>query len=330
MTNARTHRQLGGINRILGTDTATEFASAVRSLENRLGTVIAEHPIPPIEAIVPRKSVTSYMDCYSRQFIKVQKVISNRYGEETTSDYNRLTVACALIRFEMNQHALPLLSPELTDRFRRHLAYIARQTCTGATVDYGCLADAFLKDLRVLAGVSIPNGFQVVDIAAYLPSTFCRYEGVRENLRKLAYVHLRALAPKHGPFLRIHLDLRFMVAFIEKRYLEAHEHLATLLRTNRELRGVIGTSWFFDPNLEHVSPQLRYLWETFSENGAFMHRDGPGQENTERALAKSETRRRAYEAGTYTPCAYTVVWSRRDMLSWQERRQEARNVDRGY
>ena len=38
----------------------------------------------------------------------------------------------------------------------------------------------------------------------------------------------------------------------------------------------------------------------------------------ENATAKSQTRRRLYEAGEYLPVAHRILWLRRDILRWAD------------
>ena len=77
-----------------------------------------------------------------------------------------------------------------------------------------------------------------------------------------------------------------------------------------------GTSWFYDPQLETVSPRLSYLRARPIERGAFIVRSGTLPFDIQSATAKSENRRRLYEAGKYIPVAYTLLWPREKLLAW--------------
>ena len=87
--------------------------------------------------------------------------------------------------------------------------------------------------------------------------------------------------------------------------------------------GVVGYSWFYDPKLETISPQLAYLRRRPADGGAFFLRGHTSEFDIKNATAKSQTRRRLYEAGQYTPVGYKMVWLRRDILSWADRTHRA-------
>ena len=73
---------------------------------------------------------------------------------------------------------------------------------------------------------------------------------------------------------------------------------------------MIGSSWFYDPPLEQISPRLAYLRLNPTRNGAFMIHQGPGDVHTERAAASPGSRRALIEKGEYLPRCWIVAWPR--------------------
>ena len=119
-----------------------------------------------------------------------------------------------------------------------------------------------------------------------------------------------------GPLFRMHLDSRHLEEFNLLGRNQCFARIAELLEAMPGVRGLVGTSWFYDPQLERISPHLHYLRKVPMDGGAFLRIDGPGEIHTQRATARSETRRRLYEEGKYSPVCATVVWPRKDLLAW--------------
>ena len=89
---------------------------------------------------------------------------------------------------------------------------------------------------------------------------------------------------------------------------------------------MIGSSWFYDPPLETISPRLAYLRLNPLKGGAFIIHQGPAPIHSERASASSPTRKALIESGEYTPSSWLVAWPRATLIPWAEQRQVAMGV----
>jgi nifR3 family TIM-barrel protein len=106
-------------------------------------------------------------------------------------------------------------------------------------------------------------------------------------------------------------------------FLATGEHLAPplvaevrrLLLAHLEVRGVVGTSWFFDPQLDAISPRLSYLRKPL-ERGAFLVPGRSGAFDIASATVNSDARRQLFEQGHYMPVPQTLVWPRKELLLW--------------
>jgi hypothetical protein len=176
--------------------------------------------------------------------------------------------------------------------------------------------DAFLKDVRIAAAYSVPGGAQDVDLFGAITKAagikaIIKYHAVRAGW----YVFL-----KGGPrWFTIHTDQRYLEEFNEAGWDRCYLRIAELLQQNVAVKGMVGTSWFYDPQLVSLSPRLAYLQQRPLERGALLVPHGPGAIHTERALQKSETRKKAYEEGRYRPFCYSVVWPRDALIAWARR-----------
>jgi hypothetical protein len=106
--------------------------------------------------------------------------------------------------------------------------------------------------------------------------------------------------------------------FNERGWDNCFLRIAELLERKKDIRGLVGTSWFYDPQLLKISPRLAYLRQRPLERGAFLLRHRTGSVDIENATMKSETRLRLYQEGKYTPIVLSIVWPRKDLICWAD------------
>jgi hypothetical protein len=210
----------------------------------------------------------------------------------------------------LEKSALPL---SIIEQYPTAVRYIISSIVRDPDGSYG----SFNRDLRLASGFTVPAGAEVVDFWCWLPTNFYRKKGLKENLRCLSFVMLRLGG--RGPLFRMHLDSRHLEEFNQVGRNRCFARIAELLEAMPGVRGLVGTSWFYDPQLERISPNLHYLRKVPMDGGAFLRIDGPGEIHTQRATARSQTRRRLYEEGKYSPVCCTLVWPRKDILAWSKR-----------
>ena len=210
----------------------------------------------------------------------------------------------------LEKSALPL---SIIEQYPTAVRYIISSIVRDPDASY----DSFNRDLRLALGFTVPAGAEVVDFRCWLPKNFYRKKGLKENLRCLSFVMLRLGG--RGPLFRMHLDLRHLEEFNLLGRNRFFARIAELLEAMPGVRGLVGTSWFYDPQLETISPNLHYLRKVPMDGGAFLRIDGPGESHTQRATIRSRTRKKLYEEGKYLPVCATVVWPRKDILAWSKR-----------
>lgn len=87
-----------------------------------------------------------------------------------------------------------------------------------------------------------------------------------------------------------------------------------MLSINPTVRGLHTGTWFLDPALKSISPNLAYLQEIPAANGASFFYSNVDIDGG--ALSKSSTRKRLYAEGKYIPKSYCMVWPRKAMIEW--------------
>lgn len=100
--------------------------------------------------------------------------------------------------------------------------------------------------------------------------------------------------------------------------LVCYRNVAACLEANPHVRGMMAGSWFYDPAMVWVSPYLAFLREIVTNNGGSLLKAGETADVRSMALSKSNTRRRLFEQGLYTPRQYIIVWPRKAMIRWAQ------------
>ena len=235
----------------------------------------------------------------------------NEFLPDVKSMVTKELVARYLTRLpaSLEKSALPL---SIIQQYPTAVRYIISSIVRDPDASYG----SFDRDLRLASGFTVPAGAEVVDFRCWLPTNFYRKKGLKENLRCLSFVMLRLGG--RGPLFRMHLDARHLEEFNPVDRNRCFARIAELLEAMPGVRGLVGTSWFYDPQLERISSHLHYLRKVPMDGGAFLRIDGPGEIHTQRATVRSQTRRRLYEEGKYSPVCATLVWPRKAILAWSK------------
>lgn len=176
--------------------------------------------------------------------------------------------------------------------------------------------DCFCKDIRFVLLMTVPCGALVVDLISYVPLSSVILSVLRS--RSLAPLAYWIKVGGSGTWFRIHADSRYLDEFNEPGWESCYKRIAEMLARRKNIRGLAGTSWFYDPKVMEISPRLAYLRQRPLERGGFFMRHGTGRIHVERATKTSITRRRLYEKGEYIPVCYTMLWPRKELIAWAE------------
>ena len=177
--------------------------------------------------------------------------------------------------------------------------------------------DLFRKDLALCRLKLLPCGSELVDVYSGVPRSLL----FRDGLRQLAGSARFFLHQANGfrPWYESHWDRRLIRSFTPQAYDQCYLHIAELLALNPHIKGMMGSSWWFDPVLDSISPNLTFLRKVPLDNGAQLFRVGCSAEVTEAALHLSAERKRLYDARHYRPTSYLLAWGRKELLAWAKR-----------
>ena len=176
--------------------------------------------------------------------------------------------------------------------------------------------DHWAKDVRFALALSVPgNRTQTIDLVSYCrPGQILRHAVLRADLRTL--LRYLACGGWHRKWLQTHTESRHLHDFHETGWDRLWSTAADICMVRTDLAGMVGSSWFFDPPLDVISPRLSYLRHNPEAGGAFTADQGSSRTHCERASATSPTRRAMIADGTYTPHSWLLAWPRRSLLAW--------------
>ncbi len=175
--------------------------------------------------------------------------------------------------------------------------------------------DLFVKDFAVCRLKLLPCGVETVDTGAGIARSTIWSSG-RRHIWPVA----RAFVEMGGfrPYLEGHWDRRSIREFNVAGYRNFYANAAELMIAHPEFRGLGGRSWWFDPALEHISPELAFLRETAKAGGVFVPVETDAGMAAQ-ALRMSSRRKSLHAEGKYTPQNTLWIWPRRRVLAWAER-----------
>lgn len=183
------------------------------------------------------------------------------------------------------------------------------------------------KYARLFTAQSVPCGARVMDLKSSVPlsSVILGVARMRDVRPVFRYVSVNG----SGVWFRSHTDTGYLDEFSEEGLDRFYLRVAELLKRRKNVRGLVGTSWFYDPLLGKVSPRLGYLFSNATSRGAFCLKHRTTEFDVQMALKTSQTRRRLFEEGKYVPMSYSIIWPREKLLSWADGNSRSHGLNGG-
>jgi hypothetical protein len=177
--------------------------------------------------------------------------------------------------------------------------------------------ELFCKDLALCRLKLLPCGSELVDVYSGVPRRILFQGDLQQFVCCTRFFLVRGSGFR--PWYESHWDRRLIRSFTSQDYDQCYLRIADLLELNPEIKGMMGSSWWFDPALESISPNLSFLRKVPLDHGAQLFRVGTSAASTQAAIHLSAERRRRYDSGRYLPTIYMLAWDRKDLLEWANR-----------
>lgn len=205
------------------------------------------------------------------------------------------------------------------DRIKRHqLSNFDRMVATSA-IENGWLSlenDYFQKELGIATLRLFCSDSQVIEPNCGIQRSFIFRGGVFSSFKSLFFIL------KNGgfkPYFQIHAHEPNIKNINFESRIDCYQCCIALYELYPQTKGIFASSWFYDPNVLTLCPNLKYLSETPLNNGAARIRIGIDEVATRNALKFSKKRRSLYEQNKYEPTVYMIIWSKRNQIRWQLR-----------
>jgi len=249
---------------------------------------------------------------------RAEEALAAAFGAALTDDHRRALVA--LWALEMPARVPAAALPEAgLGAYPEWFARLA-DFLTAAADPYD--RDFWAKDVRISLVLSVPGArTQMIDLSSPMgPGQVLRH--AREGWG-WSVIPAYAAAQAWKPWLEVHTESRELSDFNEAGWDRAWATAAEICKRRPEMAGMLGSSWFYDPPLEQISPRLAYLRLNLLKHGAFMVHQGRGDSHPGPAATGSRTRASLTEAGEYTARSWIVAFPRAALIRWADGRKAA-------
>ena len=247
---------------------------------------------------------------------RAEEALQAAFGPALTDDHRRALVALWALEMPARVPAADL-PPAVLELYPAWIQRLA-DFLIAAADPYD--RDFWGKDVRISLVLSVPGArTQMIDLSSPMgPGQVLRH--AREGWG-WSVVPAYAAAQAWKPWLEVHTESRELSDFNEAGWDRAWATAAEILKRRPHMAGMLGSSWFYDPPLEQISPRLAYLRLNPLKHGAFMVHQGPGEIHTIRASTSSPTRKALIEEGKYMARSWIVAWPRAALIRWADTRK---------
>lgn len=236
-------------------------------------------------------------------------------GAPAMALYHKLVLASLIVRSQ-ERFKSALLTDDVIHLFCQNFERILKAMDQYPPEFYQHSNDKFSKDLSVCLLRLIPMGAQKVNVNG-IPRRIMIKAGPASGFGM--FINILSEMGGFRPLYELHTDEHDSSALFEftpDGWDRFYVRVAAMMELNKDIKGIFGISWFFDPQLERISPRLNFLRERPLQNGGRFFFVTQNKNGSGGALARSATRQRLFEKGEYIPANYILIWPRKQLIQW--------------
>ncbi len=253
---------------------------------------------------------------YSQKQQQIFNTITTEYGSAAIAIYHKLAF-CHFMCYSLKHLDNLNLPDRMLDFIHAWFEGVLKDFSTQPDDYYFHNYPNFHTDVKVCILKSIPiGGAWTVDLGhiGLRPLIYGGFNQALDFIKCLLFT-----VSGFTPFYIIHTSHRRLGSFNKHEMDLAYLRIAELMKRNPSIKGIYRRSWFLDPALENISPQLAYIREVPQKNGARIFKTKTRKIDIDFAIAMSAKRRQLYKKGQYVPRGYVYIWPRKAFLEWASR-----------
>ena len=252
--------------------------------------------------------------------IAFNKQYLNAFGNAALNDFHKLIMLELMLRFphRVVAHRLPeSIYVLFAIEFERILVLIE----SGSNFIFDWPNDLFAKDMGICSLRLIPTGVRLLEVTG-----FSRKPLLNNWIRLIPNLYFLFFCVRAAkPLYEMHVHMSNLGDFNPAGWQQCLVRIGQLLRLNPEIKGLHGTSWFYDPALKGISSHLAYLREIPCNHGAkvfFVQNDSANSE----AFTKSKSRHVRFVNKEYTPKLFLLIWPRKELINFSDQHQHLLSI----
>lgn len=294
-------------------DPITALAAATADEVSALAPgALADHPVEQYVAHFAALPALAPYHAVPDAARAMAQAIAERGGERALEAYNRLAMLALIGRGAPGSGAR--LTDDVAGLLAETVGRILGEIAAPRKGYHRHGHDPFAKDFAVCRGKLVPGGVELVELASGVGRSAVLRGGLARAPASLAFMVLRMGGFR--TFFALHFDRRMVGEFHAEGYAALYRRLAGLLEANPQIGGIVSASWWHDPALADVSPELRFVDSIPRENGARILRLGEDPRASADAIRLAPGRAALHKQGRYHPCVHLLAWPRRAVLDW--------------
>ena len=271
---------------------------AINNIENRLAA------LPPYDRARPYSQL-------KRSLAALDVELCASIGERAA-----LLVALAMLLYLIATHESRWseenldvrLKPEFVDSYHRILDFVER----GGSSSMRMNQDNYAKEFAICLHRLIPGGGQLIDPGGGIGRRILVRPPAAGLPRKIWYMVVTCGG--FSPFAEFHTHQRMRHLFTADAWEYSFRLLPLVFRSYPSLKGVVGASWFFDPQVASITPSLGFVRNVSERWGGIIMRDAVYPSTTADAISMGGPRRERHERGKYYPVSYVMVAAKSRIL----------------
>ena len=289
-----------------------------KELESASHDILKEFPIADYLRLV--KDHLGYNRLSYVKKLRIPKRIisrmSSKYNASIINLYLKFALICS-IWDSLEQLKYKNLPDEIVRLYHEWFENILEDFSIQPNCYYHHSCSSFFMDIKICTLKYIPvGGAWIVEVSRVGFHPFIA-DGLKQCIDYFKFLTFKTRG--YTFFYVIHTAPRYIGRFNKEEMDLSYRRISELLKLNPRIKGLYRRSWFLDPGLEQISPELLYLREIPQLNGARVFSNGFKKRDNELALTMSPRRKKLYSLGIYQPTSYAYIWPRKNLLEWAER-----------